>query len=70
VVDRCTALEVLRIGLGMQIQGECFLHLTADNAGARLRRLDFNNCALPRATFMYIASVCTSTCAVLLPRLA
>lgn len=61
MLDRCTALEVLRIGMGMQIQGECFLHLSPQNAGAKLRRLDFNNCPLPRPTFMYIASVCTST---------
>lgn len=60
VLDRCTALEVLRIGMGMQIQGECFLHLSPQNAGAKLRRLDFNNCPLPRPTFMYIASVCTN----------
>lgn len=61
IIDRCISLEELRIGMGIDITGDCFLRLSSHNAGSRLRRLDFNNCPLPRATFHHIASVCTST---------
>jgi len=51
-------LQVLRLGIAVNLQGTCFDRLSATNCGATLRVLDFNNRSIPNQTMLHLADVC------------
>lgn len=60
IVDKCTRLEVLKVGTAVQMEGTCFEKLALTNCGGTLRVLDFNNRNIPTAALYKIGEVCSN----------